>query len=41
MIAHIAGVPLEEALPAAAGASAALVAARAWLAVHLRRRGGG
>ncbi len=41
MIAHIGGVPLEEALPAAAGAGAALVAARAWLALHLRRRGEG
>ena len=41
MIAHVAGVPLEEALPALGGVSAALLAARAWVAVHLRRHRGG
>ena len=38
MIAHVAGVPLEELLPAAAGGSGSLLLARAWLSVHLRRR---
>jgi hypothetical protein len=38
MFAHIAGVPVEELLPTVAGAGGALVAARAWLAFHLRRR---
>ena len=38
MTAHVAGVPLEELLPGAAGAGTALLAARAWMAVHLRRR---
>ena len=40
MIAHVAGVPLEELVAALAGAGGGLVAARAWLAVHVRRRGG-
>jgi len=35
--AHIAGVPVEELLPAAAGAGGALCLARAWVSVHLRR----
>jgi hypothetical protein len=38
MIAHIAGVPLEELAPSVAGAGAGLVVARAWLAQRLRRR---
>jgi hypothetical protein len=38
VIAHIAGVPLEEVLPTAGGAGAALLAARGWLWLHLRRR---
>ena len=38
MIAHIAGVPLEELLPAASGAGAGLLAARAWIMLHVRRR---
>lgn len=38
MIAHLAGVPLEELLPSAGGAGAALLLARAWVTVHLRRR---
>jgi hypothetical protein len=37
MIAHIAGVPLEELLLAMPGACASLVLARAWLLAHLRR----
>ncbi len=36
MIAHISGVPVEELVPLAGG-GAALVAARAWLALLLRR----
>ena len=38
MIAHVGGVPLEEMLPSAAGSGAALLMARAWVMVHLRRR---
>ena len=41
MIAHVGGVPMEELLPSVAGAGAALVLARAWVAVHVRRRGDG
>ena len=37
-LAHIGGVPLEELLPALAGPAGGLLAARAWLALHLRRR---
>ena len=37
MIAHVAGVPLEEILPSLAGAGGGLLLARAWLSVHLRR----
>jgi hypothetical protein len=42
--AHIAGVPVEEMLPTAAGAGTAFVMARAWVALRLRggrRRGPG
>ena len=39
MIAHVAGVPLEETLPALAGTSTLLLVARGWLMIHLRRRG--
>jgi len=39
VIAHVAGVPLEETLPALAGTSTLLLMARAWLTIHLRRRG--
>jgi hypothetical protein len=35
--AHVAGVPVEEMLPSAAGAGSALVLARAWLWYWLRR----
>ncbi len=38
MIAHLAGVPVEELLPALAGTSAGLLAARGWLVLCLRRR---
>jgi hypothetical protein len=38
LLAHIGGVPLEELLPALAGPGAGLLATRAWLALHLRRR---
>lgn len=36
-LAHVGGVPLEELLPALAGPGAGLLAARAWLNLHLRR----
>jgi len=38
IIAHVAGVPVEETLPSVAGAGAGLLLARAWLMLHLRRR---
>jgi hypothetical protein len=38
VIAHVAGVPVEETLPALAGTGTALLLARVWLIVHLRRR---
>jgi hypothetical protein len=37
VIAHIAGLPVEEVLPSAAGAGTALLLARAWMWLHLRR----
>jgi len=37
VIAHIAGVPVEEVLPSAAGASTALLLARAWMWAYFRR----
>jgi hypothetical protein len=37
VIAHVAGVPVEELIPTLAGTGGALVIARAWLVVHLRR----
>jgi hypothetical protein len=37
IVAHVAGVPVEELLPAAAGSGTALLLARAWLALWLRR----
>ena len=39
MIAHVGGVPVEEMLPSLGGAGAALLMARGWLALRLRRRG--
>ena len=38
MIAHVGGVPLEEALPLVPGAGAGMLLARAWLMLRLRRR---
>jgi hypothetical protein len=38
VIAHVGGVPVEEVLPSAGGAGAALLLARAWMMLHLRRR---
>lgn len=37
-LAHLAGLPLEELLPAIAAPGASLLAARAWLNLHLKRR---
>ena len=37
-IAHVGGVPVEELLGSFAGAGGALLAARAWLTLRLRRR---
>ena len=37
MIAHVGGFPGEELLPSATGAGVALLLARAWLTLHLRR----
>ena len=39
MIAHVAGVPVEETLPALAGTGTALLIARASVMLQLRRRG--
>jgi hypothetical protein len=39
MIAHLAGVPVEEALPALSGAGVWLLLARGWVAARLRQRG--
>jgi hypothetical protein len=38
VIAHVAGVPLEEALPSLSAASAGLLVARGWVAMRVRRR---
>ena len=38
MTAHVAGVPVEEMLPALTGAGGALLLVRAWVTLHLRRR---
>jgi hypothetical protein len=35
--AHVGGMPLEELLPAIASSGASLLAAKAWLNLHLRR----
>ena len=40
MIAHVAGIPLEEIAPALGGAGTALLAARAWVALRVHRRQG-
>jgi hypothetical protein len=36
-LAHVGGVPVEELIPTAAGAGTAVLIARTWLAVRLRR----
>lgn len=36
-LAHVAGLPLEELLPAMAGPGAGLLLVRGWLSLHLRR----
>ena len=38
MIAHVGGVPVEEVVPTLAGAGTALLIARAWLMLRVRRR---
>jgi hypothetical protein len=38
VIAHVGGVPLEEAVPALAGTSTGLLVVRGWLMLRLRRR---
>jgi TRAP-type C4-dicarboxylate transport system permease large subunit len=38
VVAHVAGVPVEELLPTLAGPGGMLLLARAWLWMHLRRR---
>jgi hypothetical protein len=37
IVAHVAGVPVEELLPTLAGTGGMLLLARGWLALHLRR----
>ena len=37
LLAHVAGVPVEEALLSLGSVGASLAVARAWLVVHLRR----
>jgi hypothetical protein len=37
-LAHVGGVPVEELLPSAAAAGTALVLARSWISLRLRRR---
>jgi hypothetical protein len=38
MIAHVAGLPVEELLPSVTGAGAGLLLARSWVMMHVRRR---
>ncbi len=38
MIAHVAGVPVEESLPALAGLSTGFLFVRAWVTLRVRRR---
>ena len=40
VIAHVGGVPVEELIPMAVGAGSALLLARTWLSLRLRRRRG-
>ena len=37
VLAHVAGVPVEELIPTLAGAGGVLLVARGWLELHLRR----
>lgn len=37
-LAHVAGVPVEEFIPAVASTGVSLLAARAWLSLHLKRQ---
>lgn len=37
-LAHVGGVPVEEFVPAVASTGVSLLAARAWLSLHLKRR---
>jgi hypothetical protein len=39
VIAHVGGLPVEELLPTLAGAGSALLLARGWVSLHLRRHG--
>jgi hypothetical protein len=39
-LAHVGGIPVEELIPAAAGAGGALCVARAWMSMRLRRARG-
>jgi hypothetical protein len=39
-LAHVGGVPVEELFPTLAGAASALLLARGWLALYLRRSAG-
>ena len=41
LLAHVAGVPLEELLLPGAGAGAVLLVARVWLSLHVRDDRGG
>jgi cytochrome oxidase assembly protein ShyY1 len=38
VIAHVGGVPVEELIPTAAGAGTALLVARTWISLRLRRQ---
>ena len=38
VLGHVGGAPVEELLPLVGGAGGSLLLARAWLALHLRRR---
>jgi hypothetical protein len=38
VIAHVGGVPVEEMVPTLAGTGTALLVARAWLVLRVRRR---
>jgi hypothetical protein len=39
VLAHVAGVPVEELIPTVAGAGSALLLARGWVMLRLRRLG--